>query len=226
MKNNFIMKKVLFAVVLFVLSASVYAQKDVTRFLGIPIDGSKSEMIRKLKAKGFEISPYLEDFLTGEFNGMDVNINVVTNNNKVYRIFVQDATPRGEGDIIIRFNNLCQQFKENGKYICPIDFTIPDGEDVGYEMTVNNKRYEAAYYQLPTDTAAFNNELRTTILEHYSQDELNEMSDDEKQSLLQYVSIDLLSKRSVWFMIGESYGSYRILMYYDNGYNMANGEDL
>ena len=226
MKNNFIMKKVLFAVVLFVLSASVYAQKDVTRFLGIPIDGSKSEMIRKLKAKGFEPNPYMEDYLTGEFNGVDVNVGVLTNNNKVYRIFVQDVSPRGEGDIIIRFNNLCQQFKENGKYICPIDFTIQDGEDVGYEMTVNNKRYEAAYYQIPTDTTAFNNELRTTILEYYSQDELNEMSDDEKQSLMQYVSIDLLSKRSVWFMIGESYGSYRILMYYDNGYNMANGEDL
>ena len=78
------MKKVLFAVVLFVLSASVYAQKDVTRFLGIPIDGSKSEMIRKLKAKGFEKDPYMEDFLTGEFNGTDVKVAVVTNGNKVY----------------------------------------------------------------------------------------------------------------------------------------------
>lgn len=226
MKNNFIMKKVLFAVVLFVLSASVYAQKDVTRFLGIPIDGSKSEMIRKLKAKGFERNPYLEDFLTGEFNGMDVNVAVVTNNDKVYRIFVQDATSRSEGDIIIRFNNLCRQFKENGKYFCFDDFTIPDGEDVGYEMTVNNKRYEATYFQLPTDTAAFSNELMTKILENYSQEELNGMSDDEKQNLLQDVSFDLLSKRSVWFMIGDSYGSYRILMYYDNGYNMANGKDL
>lgn len=226
MKNNFIMKKVLFAVVLFVLSASVYAQKDVTRFLGIPIDGSKSEMIRKLKAKGFETSPYREEILTGEFNGVSVNVGVGTNNNKVYRIFVQDALPQSEGDIIIRLNRLCRQFKENGKYLCLDDYTIPDGEDVGYEMTVNNKRYEATYFQLPTDTAAFSNELMTKILENYSQEELNGMSDDEKQNLLQDVSFDLLSKRSVWFMIGDSYGSYRILMYYDNGYNMANGEDL
>ena len=220
------MKKVLLAVVLFVLSASAYAQKDVTRFLGIPIDGSKSEMIRKLKAKGFETSPYLEEILTGEFNGVSVNVGVGTNNNKVYRIFVQDALPQSEGDIIIRFNRLCRQFKENGKYLCLDDYTIPDGEDVGYEMTVNNKRYEATYFQLPTDTAAFSNELMTKILENYSQEELNGMSDDEKQNLLQDVSFDLLSKRSVWFMIGDSYGSYRILMYYDNGYNMANGEDL
>ncbi len=29
------------------------AQNDVTQFLGIPIDGTKSEMIYKLKSKGF-----------------------------------------------------------------------------------------------------------------------------------------------------------------------------
>lgn len=220
------MKKVLFAVVLFVLSASVYAQKDVTRFLGIPIDGSKSEMIRKLKAKGFEKDSYIEDCLTGEFNGTDVKVGVVTNGNKVYRVFVADATPRSEGDIIIRFNRLCRQFKENGKYLCLDDFTIPDSEDVGYEMTVNNKRYEATYFQLPTDTATFYNEVRTTISKYYSQEEFNELSEEEKVSLLQDVLFDLLSKRSVWFVIGESYGSYGILMYYDNKYNMANGEDL
>lgn len=226
MKNNFIMKKVLFAVVLFVLSASVYAQKDVTRFLGIPIDGSKSEMIRKLKAKGFEKDPYMEDFLTGEFNGTDVKVAVVTNGNKVYRVFVADATPQSEGDIIIRFNRLCRQFKENGKYLCLDDFTIPDSEDVGYEMTVNNKRYEATYFQLPTDTATFYNEVRTTITDYYSQDELKGMSEEERNNLLQDVSFDLLSKRMVWFMIGESYGSYRIQMFYDNKYNEADGQDL
>ena len=220
------MKKVLFAVVLFVLSAWVYAQKDVTRFLGIPIDGSKSEMIRKLKAKGFETSPYREDILTGEFNGVSVNVGVGTNNNKVYRIFVQDALPQSEGDIIIRFNRLCRQFKENGKYLCLDDYTIPDGEDVGYEITVNNKRYEASFYQLPTDSTTFYNEIIDIISEQYSQDELKELSDDERVALVSRISFDLLSKRSVWFKIGEQYGVYMIQMYYDNGYNMADGQDL
>lgn len=32
--------------------------------------------------------------------------------------------------------------------------------------------------------------------------------------------------RSVWFMISENNGKYSITMYYDNGYNKANGEDL
>lgn len=78
------MKKTMSILFLLLLSISVCAQqKDVTRFLGIPIDGSKSEMIRKLKAKGFESSPYDKEVLTGEFNGTSVNVHVVTNNNKV-----------------------------------------------------------------------------------------------------------------------------------------------
>ena len=38
--------------------------------------------------------------------------------------------------------------------------------------------------------------------------------------------VDAMEKRSVWFMIYNNYGKYRITMYYDNGYNRANGEDL
>ena len=30
------------------------AQKDITKFMGIPVDGFKKDMIQKLKAKGFE----------------------------------------------------------------------------------------------------------------------------------------------------------------------------
>ena len=37
---------------------------------------------------------------------------------------------------------------------------------------------------------------------------------------------DILAKKSVWFMISESYGKYCIIMFYDNEYNKANGDDL
>ena len=53
------MKNVL-ATLLLIFSVSLYAQKDVTQFLGIPVDGSKSEMIKKLKAKGFRDDPTSE----------------------------------------------------------------------------------------------------------------------------------------------------------------------
>mgnify|MGYP000836178473 FL=1 len=92
------MKKLLVLSMLLICSAALFAQNDVTKFLGIPVDGSKSEMIQKLKAKGFQYNSKL-DLLEGEFNGRDVEISVVTNNNKVYRIMVMDKIGPSESDL-------------------------------------------------------------------------------------------------------------------------------
>ena len=59
------MKKVLISFVLCCISIVSMAQTDVTKFLGIPVDGDKSEMMEKLKSKGFTQGPYAEDVLRG-----------------------------------------------------------------------------------------------------------------------------------------------------------------
>ena len=165
---------------------ALFAQekKDVTKFLGIPVDGYKSEMISKLKAKGFTSTSYDKNVLEGEFNGQDVELHVVTNNNKVYRIMVADKNYVSETSIRIRFNNLLNQFENNSKYIGDSNKPISEDEDLGYEIIVKGKRYEATFYQ--------NGDWN----------------------------------KSVWFMIADFSGKYGIIMYYDNCYNQANGEDL
>ena len=50
--NNNIMRKLAFTLLMF-LTLSLNAQDKVMKFMGIPIDGSKSEMIDKLMGKGF-----------------------------------------------------------------------------------------------------------------------------------------------------------------------------
>lgn len=221
----------------FVLSVSLYAQKDVTQFLGIPVDGHKPEMIKKLKDKGFTISPYNKDVLIGEFNGTDVNVHVVTNNNKVYRIMVSDANSISETDIKIRFNRLCQLFQKNEKYmsspLLDTDYTIPDNEDISYELLVNKKRYEAVFYQQPTkelDSVALQKELQEVLLKKYSEEQLSNPSEEiQKDMIMEGISymLELYSKKVVWFMISEDrYGKYSITMFYDNEYNKANGEDF
>lgn len=217
------------------LSFSLYAQKDVTQFLGIPVDGFKPEMIQKLKSKGFTSSSHDKAVLVGEFNGIDVNIHVATNNNKVYRIMVSDAHGRSETDIRIRFNNLCRQFENNERYITdsPLssDYTISDTERISYEMTVNKKRYEAIYYQQPVelDTSAMAQEMQHILSSKYTEEQLSNPSEElEKEMLSTLISytLDKATKKTVWFMINEVYGEYYITMYYDNEYNKASGEDL
>lgn len=62
------MKKILSVLMLLLLSISIYAQQNVTKFLGIPIDGSKAAMIQKIRAKGFRYNAQI-DKLEGTFNG-------------------------------------------------------------------------------------------------------------------------------------------------------------
>ena len=68
------MKRLIFSLLISLITISAFAKKDVTKFLGIPVDGTKSEMIQKLKAKGFKSSYYDNEILEGEFNGRSVKI--------------------------------------------------------------------------------------------------------------------------------------------------------
>lgn len=218
---------------LLILPIALYAQKDVTQFLGIPVDGSKSEMIKKLKDKGYTSSSFNKDVLVGEFNGTNVNIHIVTNNNKVCRIMVCDDNEISEVNIRIRFNKLCRQFQNNERYISGMssDYEISDSEDISYEMSVNKKRYEAVFYQQPADldTVAVAEEIQSVLLSKYTEEQLSNPT-DELQSEMMRIGISYMlekySKKTVWFMISEHYGKYSITMFYDNEYNRANGEDL
>lgn len=225
------MKRILSIVFTLVISISLFAQKDVTKFMGIPVDGFKSAMIKKLKEKGFVSSISDKSILTGEFNGTQVNVHIATNNNKVCRIMLCDINQVGETDIKIRFNRLCQQFQNNSNYISINDFTIADDEDISYELTVNNKRYEAVFYQKPStiDSTEIAHKLQAYILEKYTPQELENPSEETQKDIykksLEYTT-DIIVKKPVWFMISEYLGMYYITMFYDNEYNRANGEDL
>ena len=228
------MKKLALAMLL-CISTFTYAQKEVTKFLGIPVDGSKPAMIEKLKAKGFKYNQRL-DYLTGEFNGCDVNVYVVTNNNKVYRICLIDKLSQNETGIRIRFNNLIRQFNKSTRYIpaYATDPTIDDNEDISYEMSIQNKRYEAAYFQKTEnidtlELKKITSEKREQLLKKYSAEQLETPSEDVNKDIefaTASTMYELFSKRPVWFLISEKYGEYRINMFYDNEYNHSDGEDL
>lgn len=227
------MKKITLLLMILILSLPTFAQEDVTKFLGIPVDGSKSTMIQKLRAKGYHYDT-TNDCLTGEFNGSDVNIYIHTNNNKVWRIMVCDATTMDEGSIKIRFNNLCSQFKNNAKYMSFQDYTIPDDENISYEMLVHSKKYDAIFFQnlsSSIDTASVRNHIISSLLTKYSKEELSRgLTDEQKKEAVQSFVGDMIEKKLVWFRIIKNELSYPnpyyIALFYENRYNMANGDDL
>lgn len=214
------------------LAVSMYAQKDVTTFLGIPVDGYKSEMKQKLISKGYVPKKIGDnEFFEGEFNGVDVHIYIATNNNKVYRIMLCDANTRSEADIKIRFNTLVSQFQNNKKYTSLEDYTLSESEDISYNMAVRKKNYDALFYQVPNmekvDTLALQEHVRGEILKKYSPEQLENPSEEiSKEAESIAMRMGMIFKKPVWFRICEHYGEYYITMFYDYEYNHANGEDL
>lgn len=224
------MKKLLLLAAVLMLSIVMNAQEDVTKFLGIPVDGTKSEMIKKLLKKGFERSVFDREVLTGEFNGMNVNIMVQTINNKVWRIIVSQNAALDEAMIKIRYNNLCDQFANNPNYdgTFPAEYYyIPEGEDISYEMSVNNKRYQAGFSQ--TNHASALKQAKEKLSAKYTWEQLENPTYDIKREI-DNLTLDLFEKslanKTVWFTIHELYGDYSLTIYYENGYNAADGSDL
>ena len=176
------MKKIIGLLFAVLFSAGLYAQEEVIKFLGIPVDGTKQEMIQKLKSKGFTYNQR-KDVLEGEFNGQEVEIRIQTQNNKVWRLEITDKTYRSKREIISRFNKLVGQFENNGKYTPYKEYqTIDENEDIGRKISYYDKQYKATF--IPKTSG------------------------------------------KVWFTIDKLVDSYRIVMYYENTKNEADGSDL
>ena len=218
---------------IFIFFKPLNAQNDVTKFLGIPIDGSKVEFIKNLKLKGFSNSLTDKQILVGEFNGTLVNINIATTNNRVSRIMVSDANTVDEASIKIRFNKLCQQFQNNDKYLKLTDdnYEISEQEDISYEMTVKNKFFDALYYQkTEIDKSEIAKQVKTSLLSKYTNEQIENPTEEINKEIEQKVFsvlIDKITKKAVWFRIYQlGDDQYYISIYYDNEYNRANGENL
>lgn len=172
------MKRIFIFIVLALALVNIsYAQKDITKFMGIPVDGNKYEVVDALLEKGFEYDTSQDNWtrLTGFFNGAKSDIYVNTNKNLVSRISVIDSNTYSESQIINRFNNLVIQFANNKNYISDEyeKYLIPQNEDISYEMICHNKNYEAIFYQKP-DTI--------DIKEHSSY--LSDLSDEEISNMV------------------------------------------
>lgn len=236
------MKKLFFTFLVF-LALSLNAQEMVVRFLGIPVDGSKSDMISNLKKKGFTYdSEY--DLLDGYFNGDHVHVFVSTNKDVVDRIMVCQTNTCNEANIKTKFNNLVYQFKNNKKYFSAEDDQyIADDVNISYEMIVNHKHFDATFHQVHTKDEL--KEVRQKVYDNYdtivneltNNEELSEAgvdleifkkgkTDENVDALVYLVETVYMMSNDVWFRI-ISYGSeYFLSIFYDNLSNRPNGEDL
>ena len=227
------MKKILTLAVVLMTTLALFAQeeKDVTKFLGIPVDGYKSEMISKLKAKGFT-ETNIDGCLEGIFNNYPVLITVNINpyNNKVYEISLLDIAENSESEIRYRFNNLISQFENNSNYIGGTNEYISEEEDLGHNIANREKIYQAIFFQ---ESGSINKEIDYVMWEKYGVKGPEDLPEEEKKEASEYLQNYInnyiknrLSKKRVTFFIIPRDKKYHISMSYTNCYNEPNGEDL
>lgn len=230
------MNKILISMLLLLCSIYSQAQTSVEplKFLGTPIDGSKAEMIKALKSKGFVLNDaYGTPFYEGVFNGDKVSVFVDDYRGKVWRVYV--ACPSvSESEIKIRFNNLVAQFNSLSDKYLPLDSVqiISDDENIGYNILVHHKRYVSRYVKKLSDED--HKKIVLDIRKKYSDD----WSDNNNLTAEQFEVykaelydeyLKVLMTNEVWFMIHKDnrlIDSYNIGIYYDNNNNYQTSDDL
>ncbi len=208
---------------LLMLTINSMAQKDVTTFLGIPIDGSKDTIIHLLEQKGFWQDKE-HGLLRGVLSGHDVNLYIGTKNGKVWRMMITDADKYDETEIKRRFNKLCAHFMQNTMYYYDTDFTLAENEDISRGIIEKGKLYKALFYQKPagTDSLEYKKELDNELARWFTHEQLinpdAETAEEIRQKTEKWKK-ERDRKKCVWFIIHDNYGEFCIYLFYDNRYN-------
>ncbi len=114
--------------VVVVLSINAQNLCSTPKFMGVPIDGTKTEMIEQLQSKGFDYNCH-KDCLDGEFNGRKVKLWIKSQNDKVWGIKVQYY--KTFWNIEDKYNALYDWFSNGGKYM------YVSGQKIGYKEKVS-----------------------------------------------------------------------------------------
>lgn len=242
--NYKIMRKIAFALLIF-LTLSLNAQNDgVIKFLGIPVDGTKEEMISRLKQKGFVFNN--EIMFQGEFNGSKIYGGIEAYHDRVYQIrFFYDNEGFDKSVVINKFNSLVLQYDTNEKYMSNINldkvirnidsYLIDTYEDLAYELK-RGKVYMAQYYYTvdkdPSDTTGYF-QYKKEQYRKFSNSIMLLKEEDRDKFLHDITSPEVfymhrLEQDMVRFYITEGigYGKFNIMIEYFNRRNAPNGEDL
>ncbi len=146
MKKNYL----IFICLLF--STCIFCQERVPAFYGIPIDGTKEEMIQKLVETGnfieygssnnnydlMEISKEVKD-LAKEL-GITSFVKIHTEDSKVVAI-QQDILHLTAENAKLLFNTFYIEYKSDSDFDVSLGDSIPEKEDIFYEMRFNKKKY-------------------------------------------------------------------------------------
>lgn len=208
--------------------SSGFADSDETalKFLGLPIGGTKKQMMEALKTRGFNID-YGNESMTGMFNGEEVKLFLTTNHGIIDKIKVIYPYCSEENDTRIKYNMLLSRFNRNAKYICVNPRAeVPIDEKIYWKLEENNNTYDAIYFYLHPEVNAkdWAGKFKQEYQKHYKKP-LQSLSYEEMEEALFCLPMNVSAAVSgvVWFTMTSI---HYININYINFKNRPRGEDL
>lgn len=209
----------------FVSSGLVETDESVLKFMDVPIDGLKSQMIVELEDKGFRGD--LSGKMTGMFNGEKVSLSISTNHGLVDGVMVEYPRCERSNDTRVKYNVLLSRFNRNAKYVSVSPRAeIPAGEDILNNIGRNSKYYDAVYFFLRPEISVkqWTEDFKQEYQKHYNKPQQG-LSYEEMEEALFCLPMKTTSAVSgvVWFTMSDPYS---IIINYVNLNNRPRGEDL
>ena len=136
-----------FLIVLILLFAATAPAQEVIDFMGIPIDGTKADVLAKLKEKGFRETDN-PNTLEGMLDDIPVEAIVLENTRvNVYGIELRHEMGCDEAEAIERYNSLLLKFRNDPKYNDGFSELIPEGEPIAQRLRSDTNVYTAYFTQ-------------------------------------------------------------------------------
>lgn len=211
------------------ISLGSYAQ-DVTKFLGIPVDGTKEDFEKELVQKGFKFSRKYNGY-KGVFNNEESYVHIYESEGKVYRVSVMPIYTFNEGEAKRRYNTLCQQFATNKNYIqlsSDESLRLDVDEDLDYGINVKGKRYEAYFSQVISDSTR-SLLILSELYKHFSPIQIANPTEEESKKMLEITKEkcnEIYNNNLVWVVLSMIEDRYTITIMYENNSNDKRGSDL
>ncbi len=109
------MKKIITTALMTSLLLTANAQKSITTFMGITVDGSVKEMRQQLLKNGFQEAD--KGIMKGQINGDGYFLFITADNEKVSQLaLVEEKGTNDVRTIIDKYNRLIEEYRENKYY--------------------------------------------------------------------------------------------------------------
>ncbi len=210
------------------------AQRQVTTFQGVPVDGTREEMAGKLAERGFVPAQGAQGVLRGPFMGGEVDLDIEEAGGRVWRVTLRDVAPGDPSLARERFNALCSRFASDSAYYeGGRAHPIPDGEDIARGME-DGKVYSAGFHQLPEGVspgdfiAGVTERALVECGKIFTLEEILAGGEEVATAMrrLALEQLEDLFNRSAWLVIERDADGYRVVTRFDNGYNSPTGADI